>query len=91
MDIVEEKIAIPGYTPKQLIEGFTRFYFADQRSEYIYYSEAQVEEAVKEMVLEFVQDLTIPVQQTFAGKVAQETGLELIGEPHQIISHNWSN
>jgi hypothetical protein len=66
-----------------------RFLQSDRRCEEYWYSEADVLEEIEKMKAEFKSDMESPNQETFAGQVARDTGLELVGEPAMIYSHGW--
>lgn len=70
-----------------------RFLQADQRTDFLYYSEGDVLEEIAQMKSEFKAEIECPTItfETLAGKVARQTGLELIGEPTEvtIYSNGW--
>jgi hypothetical protein len=66
-----------------------KYLHLDQRCEFYYYSEGEVLEEIEKMKAEFKEEMQNPNEETFAGKVARETGLELIGEPAMIYSNGW--
>jgi hypothetical protein len=65
------------------------FVQADQRCEYYYYSKQEILEEISKMKAELSSDVGYSVQETFAGKVARETGLTLVGEASVIYTHGW--
>jgi hypothetical protein len=65
------------------------FVQADQRCEYYYYSEEEVLEEISKMKSELRSSVGYSEQETFAGKVARETGLILVGEASSIYTHGW--
>jgi hypothetical protein len=70
-----------------------RFLQADQRSDFWYYSEQDVLEEIAKMKPEFKSEILSPTItfETLAGRVARQTGLELIGEAAEvtIYSNGW--
>ncbi|OJJ16913.1 hypothetical protein BI308_23135 [Roseofilum reptotaenium AO1-A] len=72
--------------------GWMRYFNSDQRSEYVYYLLEEAEETLQEMMKQFIEDSLLPTNQegfveeiTLAGRIAQETGLELINEPTHLF------
>lgn len=85
--------------PVSIENGWRRFWNADQRTESIYYSRLDADRDLAEMISEFINDCLAANRdgivsefhgETFPGKVARETGLELIGEPKAIVSQGFS-
>lgn len=74
---------------QQVKSAFIRFFWSDERSDYWYYTELQCQDTIQEMMQEFIEDMSEVSCKTFAGRIAEETGLELIGEPAEIYPCNW--
>lgn len=83
----------PSLSLEQISEAFQKFFWADERSEFWYYSKTQCLKVLEEIKVQFIQEV-FPSQQkvyTPAGRVARDTDLELIGEPtsYTVQSNGW--
>lgn len=61
-DDVTERIAIelPQYNKTEIFNGFRRFFYETQDSEYQFYSKAQCEEAIETLIIEFIKETKTP-------------------------------
>lgn len=80
--ISELSDSLPQINSTTLSNGFLRWWNADQRIEYVYYTESEALATIEEIKQEFVANCyCIPERELFAFKVAQELGMELIFVP----------
>lgn len=80
---------LPEANLAQLRNAFVRFWNAAQEPEWVYYSKQEALDTIEAMKREFLEDLQGEPEETFAGRIARETGLELVGEPKQIQRAKW--
>lgn len=74
---------------QQIESAFIKFFWSDERSDYWYYTKVQCQDVIQEMIKEFLEDVSGVPCKTFVGRVAEETGLDLIGEPTEIYPCTW--
>lgn len=88
---VAQKVStqLPGIEIGKIAQGFQKFFWADERSDFWYYSVEQCQEVIAEMLKQFIEEETNEAYLTFAGITARDCGLELIDEPAEINYSSW--
>ena len=83
-EIVEKYIShrLPKIEPKEILERFQNFMSAGESADYIFYTKAQVREEIEVLVEYFIRDIKVSLgeaqDESFAEKIARETGLEIV-------------
>jgi hypothetical protein len=80
---------LPDIQIEKITQGFQKFFWADERSDFWYYSVENCQEIIAEMQQQFVEDESNETYFTLAGITAKSCGLELINEPSEINYSSW--
>lgn len=66
----------PNKSQDRIAEAVEKYFYADERSEYIYYTNAQIEETINDILRDFVAENQN--EWRAAAKVAVELGMEIL-------------
>jgi hypothetical protein len=95
-DVIDfEKVAqdissqLPNIEIEKIERGFQKFFWADENSDFWFYSVEECQEVITEMQQQFVEEESNDTYFTLAGATARDCGLELIGEPSELNYSSW--